>query len=74
MHQKSIFLKLLVISCALVASQAFEKASYQNYRVYKVFIANTQQLNLMQQIENYPDGVKRLFEIIEFFIIKFGFL
>lgn len=34
-----------------------EKARFDNYRVYEIFVENDQQLELMQQIENNPDGV-----------------
>lgn len=58
---KSFTMKLLVISlvavlCVFVVEPA-EKARFDNYRVYEISIENEDQLDLMQQIENYPDGV-----------------
>jgi hypothetical protein len=46
----------LLIFC--VTGAFSEKARYDFYRVYEIFIENDQQLNLMTQIENYPDGVR----------------
>lgn len=58
---KSFTMKLLVISliavlCVFVVEPS-EKARFDNYRVYEISIENEDQLDLMQQIENYPDGV-----------------
>lgn len=53
-------MKLLVISLSVllvVLSGQAEKARYDNYRVYEIFVENEDQLELMKQIENYPDGV-----------------
>lgn len=50
---------VVVLLCAF-SEQSKEKARYDNYRVYEIFVENDQQLKLMQQIENYPDGVRKL--------------
>lgn len=34
-----------------------EKARYDNYRVYELFIANQNQLELVKEIQSHPDGV-----------------
>lgn len=61
-------MKLLVFSLfALLSFAVAEKARYDNYRVYEILIDNDQQLELMQEIENYPDGVRR-FNIVKIVI------
>lgn len=56
-------MKLLKFTfCVLLcfaAVKASEKARFDNYRVYEIYIENDQQLELMQHIENYPDGVRK---------------
>lgn len=37
---------------------ALEKARYDNYRVYKITVDDEIQLQLLKEIENFPDGVK----------------
>lgn len=55
------FFKLSVILFAFVfAVTAVEKARYDNYRVYSIFVENQEQLNLLKEIENNPDGVSRI--------------
>lgn len=34
-----------------------EKARFDNYRVYSVQIDNSQQLRILQELENYQDGL-----------------
>lgn len=46
---------LIILSCALAHA---EKARFDNYRVYKVFVGNDQQLEVMKQIQNFPNGVR----------------
>lgn len=51
-------MKLLVLSLALlVVFAASEKARYDKYRMYEIFVENEEQLELMKMIEQYPDGV-----------------
>lgn len=51
-------MKLLVLSLALlVVFAASEKARYDKYRMYEIFVENQEQLELMEMIEEYPDGV-----------------
>lgn len=53
-------MKLFVIAllaAVLVLGAQSEKARFDNYRVYQILIENDQQLELMQSIEAYPDGV-----------------
>jgi hypothetical protein len=60
-------MKLLIASLfalAFVSALTAEKARFDNYRVYEILIENDQQLELMQEIENYPDGVRKIFCII----------
>lgn len=40
-----------------VVAATCEKARYDNYRVYEIAIENKIQLDLMHEIEKYPDGV-----------------
>lgn len=47
----------LCIVLFAVAAVSSEKARFDNYRVYEILIENDLQLELMQQIEKYPDGV-----------------
>ena len=60
MKQGLIFVALLVLCGSALA----EKARYDNYRVYKVFIKTAEQLELLKMIENNPDGVSFFFEIL----------
>lgn len=41
----------------LIVLSASERARYDNYRVYEILIESNVQLQLMKEIENYPDGV-----------------
>lgn len=53
-------MKLFVIAllaAVLALGAQSEKARFDNYRVYEILIENDQQLELMQSIEAYPDGV-----------------
>lgn len=34
-----------------------EKARFDNYRVYSIDIKNENQLNVLRELENYPDGI-----------------
>lgn len=54
---KLLTFSLFVVLCVLAAS---EKARFDNYRVYEILIDNEEQLELLQAIENYPDGVREL--------------
>lgn len=51
-------MKVLLVFLFAYAAAGSEKARYDNYRVYQISIENSQQLELMQEIENYPDGVR----------------
>lgn len=42
----------------VVTVDCVEKARYDNYRVYNILIENNVQVELMREIENYPDGVE----------------
>lgn len=52
-------MKLIAFSLLLFCAVGTfaEKARFDFYKVYEIFIENEQQLELMTQIENYPDGV-----------------
>lgn len=53
--------KSVLLFCALIFAVSFvsgEKARFDNYRVYKVDIDTEVHLALLQEIENYPDGVR----------------
>jgi hypothetical protein len=43
----------------LVICEGREKARYDFYRVYQIFIKNDEQLQLFQQISEFPDGVRK---------------
>lgn len=47
---------ILLLNCVLS-----EKARYDNYRVYDIFIGTNDQLDLMREIQKYPDGVSLFF-------------
>ncbi|KAL7038516.1 hypothetical protein ACKWTF_009593 [Chironomus riparius] len=53
---------VLFLNSILVSVNGCEKARYDNYRVYELFIANQEQLDLLKQIDEYPDG----YRIIEY--------
>lgn len=44
----------------LIAAISCEKARYDNYRMYEIAIENKIQLDLMHEIEKYPDGVGKI--------------
>ena len=51
-------LKVVVFTLCLVFSvSCVEKARFDNYRVYEISIENEKQLELLQEIERFPDGV-----------------
>ena len=50
-------MKPLIFLVLVLALVTCEKARYDNYRVYEILIEDDKQLELMQNIENYPDGV-----------------
>lgn len=53
-------MKLSVIAlfaAVLVLGAQSEKARFDNYRVYEILIENDLQLELLRNIEAYPDGV-----------------
>ncbi|KXJ75390.1 hypothetical protein RP20_CCG011861 [Aedes albopictus] len=47
---------LLLLAAAAVCSVFAEQARFDNYRVYEVFIASEQQLEVLQYLEDHPDG------------------
>lgn len=49
-----------IVLLALIAIASAEKARFDNYRVYTINIGNEKQLEIMKEIENYPDGVSIL--------------
>lgn len=50
-------MKFLAVIIFLVTVNC-ERARYDNYRVYEIKIEDKTQLDLMHEIEKYPDGVK----------------
>ena len=53
----SVLFLALFLALFLVSVNCFEKARYDNYRVYDVIIENQEQLDLLKHIDDYPDGV-----------------
>ncbi|ETN64767.1 zinc carboxypeptidase A 1 [Anopheles darlingi] len=51
-------ISLVCLVLALVGAAVAEKARYDNYRLYQVRIATESQLQLLQAIEQYPDGYR----------------
>uniref|UniRef100_A0A182WF36 Zinc carboxypeptidase A 1 n=1 Tax=Anopheles minimus TaxID=112268 RepID=A0A182WF36_9DIPT len=49
---------LVCVAFALFGASMAEKARYDNYRVYRVRIQTERQLELLQAIEQYPDGYR----------------
>lgn len=47
-----------IVALFAFAVKASEKARFDNYRVYKISIENDEQLQLLKQIERFPDGVR----------------
>lgn len=54
-----IILNIFIINF-LINLAVSEKARYDNYRVYEIFIANEVQLELVKEIQNHPDGVSEI--------------
>lgn len=46
----------LICLALLVGCLSAEKARFDNYRVYSLKVANVEQLEVLQQIEQFPDG------------------
>ena len=53
-------MRLIAILSIFIVAATCEKARYDNYRVYEIFVANENHLELMREIQNYPDGVRDL--------------
>lgn len=51
-------MKQLVLIFLIVSAVYAEKARYDFYRVYQISINEEIHLELMQQISEYPDGVR----------------
>lgn len=51
-------MKFLVVITFLISVVSCERARYDNYRVYEIFIKDKIHLDLMHEIEKNPDGVK----------------
>jgi hypothetical protein len=66
-----IFLSYLAIQIFFV--NCFEKARYDNYRVYKIKIENEVQLRLLQEIEKFPNGVSEAVNLKSIFNTKVYF-
>lgn len=47
----------LTIFVACFAVVFAEKARFDNYRIYSVNIENDEQLNVLRDLQNYPDGI-----------------
>lgn len=45
----------------LLTVNSLEKARYDNYKVYKITIANDRHVELLKEIENNPDGVNKIY-------------
>jgi hypothetical protein len=52
-----LMLKLVVSVLLLSSATLAEKARYDNYRVYSLSVETKEQLEVLQAIEEYPDGV-----------------
>lgn len=52
-------MRLLVLVTLLVYifSSSGEKARFDNYRVYSIKIDDSRQLEVLQELENYQDGI-----------------
>lgn len=53
-----------IILCTVLVALAFgsvisERARFDNYRVYSINIENDNQLNVLQELNEYPDGVRK---------------
>lgn len=49
------FLSLLAITLSIGVSVA-DRARFDNYRVYQFKVESEKQLNILREIENFPDG------------------
>ena len=47
-----------LVLVAVLALVSGERVRFDNYRVYDVAIENVDQLQVMQYLEQYPDGVR----------------
>lgn len=50
-------MKFLAVILVLALRATCEKARYDNYRLYEIKVENKIQLDLIHEIEMYPDGV-----------------
>ena len=50
----------LVFVALVFGSVISERARFDNYRVYSINIENAKQLNVLQDLNEYPDGVRKL--------------
>lgn len=56
-REKKMKFFVLTIFVACFAIAFAEKARFDNYRIYSVNIENDQQLNVLHDLQNYPDGI-----------------
>lgn len=49
------FVLAIFVACFAIAFA--EKARFDNYRIYSVSIENDHQLNVLRELQNYPDGI-----------------
>lgn len=49
------FVLAIVVACFAIVFA--EKARFDNYRIYSVSIETDEQLNVLRELQNYPDGI-----------------
>lgn len=50
-----------IILCTVVSLVAAEKATFDNYKVFKIAATNQTQAELLNQLAEVPDGVSKYF-------------
>jgi hypothetical protein len=57
---------LISFAILIVAALAAEKARFDNYRVYKVYVDNKEQYDALMYLEENSDSVRESFSFVKF--------
>ena len=66
---KSVTL-IFFIFCSIFGVLSAEKARFDFYRLYEVAVDNEVQLKLIEQMQEYPDGVRVTSKIHQTFMLN----
>lgn len=53
----------IIVLCTILCLVAAQKATFNNYKVFRIIPTTETQVNKLQQLEAIPDGVSRFFQV-----------